>query len=139
MGGAIPMIFVAYTTAPFVTFAHINLPHFALRSKDQLMRWVERMPPSAELHLTTMKFYGLPRVSRLSLSELRQKSARLGVANFVKVPSSVARKSRPWWMGREPSSFYISSEPLKARPAALWQTTAWKKVMLRQILDKIQE
>lgn len=133
------MLFVAYTTSPFVTYVHIRLPNITLRSRDQLKKWVQRIPPSTEVDLTTMRFSGLPRVSRMPLSELRHSRARLGVANLVKVPSSLPQPSRPWWRGKEPQLFYVTSTHLKSRPIALWQTVDWKKAMWQQILDQIRK
>lgn len=132
------MLFVAYTTAPFVTYAHINLPTFALRSREQLMKWVQRLPQNTEVQLTTMRISGLPRVSIVALSELRKSNGRLGVANLVKIPSSIPRPSRPWWKSEDPCLFYVSTERLKSQPAALWRTAAWKKAMWQQIFDQIK-
>lgn len=132
------MSFVAYTAAPFVTYVHIRLPNLTIRSRDQLQRWVQRIPPTTEVDLTTMGFTGLPRVSRMAFSELRHSNARFGIANLIRVPSSLPNSSRPWWRSKEPQSFFVSSERLKSRPIALWQTIDWKKAMWQQILDQVR-
>lgn len=123
-GGAVPMLFVAYTTMPFVSYVHLRLPIFARKSREQLFRWARNIPPSTEIDLTTIRSFGRPRVSRMKLSDLRTTSARLGVANLArKVQNSVSETQRPWWRGKPQDLFYVGNESAGSREPSLWQRT----------------
>lgn len=124
------MIFIAYTTMPFVSHGHVNLPGFARRSKDQLMQWARQVPRNTEIDLTTMRFSGRHRVSRILLSDLKETKARLGVANLARV-SNVS--IRPWWMGKEPSFFYV------ARKSMVRQSATLQDIVWQSILDRIRK
>lgn len=137
VGGAIPMLFVAYTSAPFVSFARIKLPPFARRSREQLAKWILDVPQNTEIHITTMNFSGLTRVTRMLLSDLNQTKARLGVANLVRRTSAAEQSGRKWWMTKEPHLFYIANESTKAGNTKVWQTSGWQKNMWRQVMKRI--
>lgn len=116
------MVFVAYTTTPFVSYVHLRLPVFARQSREQLFRWARKIPPSTEIDLTTIRPLGRPRVSRMKLSDLRTTSARLGVANLVRRPqSSGVEITRPWWKGRPQGLFYVGEDGAGSREPSLWQ------------------
>lgn len=122
MGGVFPLLFVAYTAAPFVNYVHIRLPVFARQSQEQLIRWSKNISPTTEIDLTTMRLYGLPRVTRVLLEDLHEKErSLLSVANLVKVPNRLSGSTkRPWWMGREKTRFYVSKEQPKSRDLTIW-------------------
>lgn len=121
-GGAVPLLFVAYTAAPFVNYVHIKLPTFARQSREHLLRWAKNIPPSTEIDMTTMRLYGLPRVSRMAVADLREKEkTAFGVANLVRVPARFGGGGkRPWWMGREVTSFYVGLDQRAGREPAVW-------------------
>lgn len=137
IGGAIPMVFVTYTTAPFVSYVHIKLPAFARRSKEQLVKWIEQVPANTEIDLTTMRFSGRVRVCRMLLSDLKETKARLGVANLARASNSTVSKSRPWWMGREPDCFYVANDIVKGRKF-VWKSAAWQKDLWQFVLGRIK-
>ena len=122
MGGAVPLLFVGFTTAPFVSYVHVSLPIFARQSRDHLMRWSKNIAPNTEVELTTMRLYGLPRVSRMQLSNLHVKERGLfGVANLARSPGVVLDgKKRPWWMGKEATRFYVGEDQRRGKEPALW-------------------
>ncbi len=116
------MLYVMYSTAPFVSYVHIRLPIFARRSREQLLRWAESMSPTTEIDMTTMRSYGRPRVSRIPLRELQRTKASLGIANLTRVQSSSqAEMKRPWWMNKPPKHFYVGNDRGKSREASVWQ------------------
>ncbi|MCJ1471948.1 hypothetical protein MMC13_000590 [Lambiella insularis] len=121
-GGAVPLVFVAYTTAPFVNYVHIRLPLFARQSQEHLVRWSKNISPSTEIDMTTMRLYGLPRVSRMPLADLQErKRTVLGVANLVRVPAGLgSTEKRPWWMGKEVTHFYVGQEKRTRTEPAIW-------------------
>ena len=124
------MVFIAYSTAPFVSYVHIKLPGFARHSKDQLMQWVKQVPRNAEIDLTTMRFSGRPRVSRMLISDLKETEARLGVANLARVSNLTIR---PWWMGKEPTLFYVTPK------SAVRKNAPWQKAIWQHISDRIRK
>ena len=132
------MIFVTYTTAPFVSFVHIKVPSFARRSRAQLSRWIQEVPKSTEIDLTTMRFAGRARVTRLPLSDLKPTKARLGVANLAKISRLSTEPSKPWWMGKELNLFYVANENKSNQESKIWQTSSWQKAMWQLILNRIQ-
>lgn len=133
------MVFVTYTTAPFVTFARIRLPLFARRSREQLATWIQKVPRSTEIYLTTMSFSGRGRVSCMLVSDLKETKARLGVANLARNPNSEIGYRKEWWRTKEPYLFYIADDSAKGGKAKVWQTSAWQKAMWRHILKRIRE
>ena len=132
------MLFVAYTTAPFVTFIHIKLPIFARRSKDHLLRWIQKLPQTTEIDVTTMRFSGYARVSRMLLSDLKQTRARLGVANLVRTKGLSDESTKPWWRPKEPRLFYVGKEDPLSRKKSVWQTALWQKSLWQIISSQIQ-
>ena len=114
------MIFVAYTTAPFVNYIHVRLPVYARQSQKQLLRWSKTLPINTDIDVTTMRFSGRPRVSRMIVSDLRERKARLGVANLVRTRSSGKFKG-PWWMGPELKTFYVGAERGRINEDSIWQ------------------
>ena len=116
------MLFVAYTTSPFVTYVHIRVPPFVRQSRELLHQWSKRMAPDTEIDMTTMRFYGLPHVSRVHLADLRRRTARLRSANLVKVETNLPDvKKRPWWMGRKPDAFYVADQRVKGKSVSVWE------------------
>lgn len=113
------MLVIAYATAPFVTYMHLKLPHFARRSRDHLMRWVEKIPSDTEIDITMIGFFGWPRVYRMPFSQLRRVRLTLSAANIKRVGMSSALNSkRPWWRGKIPTLFYVGTD--RAQKVSVW-------------------
>lgn len=122
VGGAVPMLFVAYTSAPFVTFVHLRPPAFARRSRDTFLRFSKNLPADASIDITTMKFSSRQRVSKMRVADLKPTKGFLSIANLIRMHSSTtAKQTRPWWMGKPPSRFYVGSERGKSREKGVWQ------------------
>jgi len=121
--GALPMLIVIYTTAPFVAYVHVRVPSFARRSKEALLRWASRIPGDTELDLTTMRAYGKLRVSRLLIKDLRHTSSWTSLANLSRVlPASLdVSTKRQWWMLKPMRRFYVGSERRTVREISVWQ------------------
>ena len=130
VGGAIPLVFVAYTTNPFVNYVHVRLPVFARRSRVQLMQWSKTIAPDTEIGITTMHFYGRQRVTRMLLKDLRPARARLGVVNVERVEKDLMlAQRRAWWMGRKPSLFHIGEK----------RSTFREPTILENVMKRIRE
>lgn len=76
------MVFVAYTTAPFVLFIHLGLPPYARRSRAVLERFVRASPPNTQLLFTTMSWLTRPRYTSVAVEDLGPLPGRFSVANY---------------------------------------------------------
>lgn len=123
LSGAIPMLFVAYTTAPFVTYVHLRLPLFARHSREIMTRYSRSLPKDAALDITTMNFVGKPRVNKIKLSELYPTKERFGIANYAR-DTKVLNSKRPWWMGKAVRIFGIRGGAGRTRGKGVWETFA---------------
>ncbi|KOS21493.1 hypothetical protein ESCO_005100 [Escovopsis weberi] len=95
--GLIPLLFTAYTTAPFATHIHIHLPPSARASPLALRTFVaSALPPSTELSITTMSPIAKPRYSRMRAGDLRPARQRFGIVNYVR-PTDPANEGRKWY------------------------------------------
>lgn len=119
--GAVPLLYVTYYAAPFVAFVHIKLPIFARRSREQLLKWAQNIPPNTEVDMTTIKSYGSLRVSRMQISELHPTKSRFGIQNLVRVPHFPSIKKRPWWAPKERNLFFVGNDRRKTVETAVWQ------------------
>jgi hypothetical protein len=115
------MLFVGYTSAPFVAYVHVALPAAARRSRDQLSRWSKNIPLETEIDMTTMKALPFARVTRMPLSELRKvDKAADGVTNLVRVLGDRERFKRPWWKLARPTRFYVGNKNTQIREPSVW-------------------
>ncbi|KYK57605.1 uncharacterized protein DCS_04616 [Drechmeria coniospora] len=106
--GILPIIFVSYTTAPFVTHIHMHLPPAARTSRAVLERFVAALPPSTPLTMTTMSLIAKPRYSSLNAGDLAPVSKRFGLVNYVRDTAN-ENKARSWYNHRAVSQFYVQS------------------------------
>ena len=120
--GAIPLTFVVRTTRPFVSFVHIKLPVFARRSKESLFKWAQNIPPETQVYMTTTRFYGGARVSRMAVRDLHQTRALFSVANLTRTPPSKTEAAKRSWRTPKPLlKFYVGPEIKKAKEFSVWQ------------------
>jgi hypothetical protein len=117
------MVFVAYTTGPFVNYIHLRLPVFARASRDMMLRYSQKLPKDAEVDITTMNFIGKPRVSRVKVCELYPTQQRFGLANYAR-NTRMSNANRPWWMGRTPTLFGVHGSRGKVRGGEAWNNIA---------------
>lgn len=104
--GIIPILFVAYTTSPFVTHIHIHLPPYARTSKAILERYVKASPANADLTFTTMSAIAKPRYSNLKAGNLVPTQKRFGLINYVRDTAEENAK-RKWYNFRAVGKFYV--------------------------------
>jgi hypothetical protein len=122
--GIIPIFFVAYTTAPFVTHIHVHLPPYARTSRAILERFVHSLPPSTELTLTTMSAIGKPRYSNLKAGDLVPTRKRFGIINYER-DTAAENATRRWYNFRAVGNFYVQD------------TQPVRKVRYEKKLDKV--
>jgi hypothetical protein len=124
VGGALPMLFVAYTSAPFVNFIHLALPAFARRSKEQTMQYAKNLPPTATLYINTMKFTTIPRQTEVRLGDLVPDKAAIRPVSFCnKNPAPL-----PWWAGKTLRQFYTTGKSQPGRQSAAFYPELWEHV-----------
>lgn len=82
VAGALPLIFVAYTTAPFVNNIYIHLPVFARKSREAALEYVKNLPSNATLSIQTMKITTIPRTTEVRISDLVPDKATLRPVSF---------------------------------------------------------
>lgn len=124
IGGALPLIFVAYTTAPFVNNIYLHLPPFARKSRDVALQYAKDLPSSAVISIRTMKMTTIPRVTEARISDLVPDKALLRPVSFRnKNPASA-----PWWKGGTLKQFYASKESKDTRGTSKFFPELWQYV-----------
>lgn len=123
------MLFVAYTSAPYVNFVHLTLPAFARRSREAAMQYAKDLPPTATLHLNTMRFNTIPRQTAVRFGDLVADKQALRPVSFRNLNPA----PRPWWMGRSPTQFYTAEKSHVGRDSSAFYPELWQ-----QIYPKIQ-
>ncbi|ORY54853.1 uncharacterized protein BCR38DRAFT_491383 [Pseudomassariella vexata] len=122
LSAIVPLLFVAYTTSPFVSAIHLRLPPFARQSEDVLRRFVRNLPSQTQLTVTTMSPIAKPRYSSVLLSELKPVSGRMGIVNYAR-DAKVENANRKWYNFRAVSRFNIQVNKADKAPWA-WDEIA---------------
>ncbi|RFU74797.1 hypothetical protein TARUN_7449 [Trichoderma arundinaceum] len=148
--GLIPLIFVAYTTSPFVTHIYIHLPPAARTSRPVLERFIHgALPPSTELTLTTMSAIAKPRYSTMQAGHLHPAKRRFGIVNYVRdaKDAMAENETRKWYNLRAMTKFGVQevrTEKKKAKGKKSKDLTeAWiwdalkDKIEKRAVVDRV--
>ena len=122
--GAIPMIFVASISAPFVSTIHLRLPPEARLSKERLMRYTQLLPPGALLEITAMRFLPWPKRIGTRISELRPFRSPVSIADIRRVPQKQGNTRNSWSL--QQSKFYVGEKEASKRSRA---PGAWDNIM----------
>ncbi|KAI5921119.1 hypothetical protein F4810DRAFT_385809 [Camillea tinctor] len=122
LSGIIPLAFVAYTTAPFVTFIHLRLPPYARQSKELLARFVKHLPPDTELEITTMNFLAKPRISKVKISDLKPSKSRFGLVSLTR-DTKAENAKRKWYQPRAVGQFSVQSNTMPRVPWVWGETS----------------
>lgn len=123
-GGALPMLFVAFTSAPYVNFVHLALPLSVRRSREQAVNYAKKLPPTATLYINTMKFSTIPRQTEVRLSDLvPDKSAIRPVSFRNKNPAPL-----PWWRGKALKQFYTAEKSKPGSESKTFYPGLWEHV-----------
>lgn len=126
VASTIPFLAIWYLTSPMVMWIHVPIPRGFQRQPQRIEQFVQHAPPTTEVAITTMGALGKPRVSRVSIKDLRHETRRFGLVNYVR---DVSRENaeRKWYQFRAVSEFRIEDEmppKTKAEKAWLWYTLA---------------
>ncbi|KAJ5788269.1 hypothetical protein N7457_003259 [Penicillium paradoxum] len=128
--GALPMLFVSYTAAPYVNFIHLALPAFARKSREAAAQYAKELPPTAVLYLTSMRFNTIPRQTAVRVGDLVPVKDALRPVTFQNLNPSPQR----WWQGKAPVQFYTGAHSKPGR-----QTSAFFPELWNSIYQQIQK
>ncbi|KAJ5096040.1 hypothetical protein NUU61_005396 [Penicillium alfredii] len=123
-GGALPMVFVAYTAAPYVNFVHLALPAFARKTRETAIYYAKDLPPTAVLYITTTRFNTIPRQTAVRMGDIlpgRQKYRPISFSNLNPAP-------RPWYRGKAPAHFFTSSHSRPGRQSTAFYPELWQHI-----------
>ncbi|KAL2870258.1 uncharacterized protein BJX67DRAFT_279030 [Aspergillus lucknowensis] len=124
VGGALPMLFVSYTSAPFVNFVHLALPISVRRSREQALQYAKRLPPTATLYINTMKFTTIPRQTEVRLGDLVPDRSVVRPVSFRnRNPAPL-----PWWRGKTLRQFYTAEKSKPGRESTTFYPELWEHV-----------
>ncbi|KAH8693858.1 hypothetical protein BGW36DRAFT_361690 [Talaromyces proteolyticus] len=124
IGGALPLAFVAYTTAPFVNHIYLHLPAFARKSRETALDYARNLPSTAMVSIRTMKITLIPRVTEVHVSNLVPDKALLRPVSFRnRDPVSV-----PWWRGGTLKQFYAMEKSRDTRSTSKFYPELWEHV-----------
>ncbi|KAJ5579891.1 uncharacterized protein N7459_005876 [Penicillium hispanicum] len=126
-GGALPMLFVAYTSAPYVNFVHLAIPPFARRTRETAIHYAKDLPPTAVLYLNTMRFNTIPRQTAVRVGDLVADKATKRPVSFRNINPA----QRPWWMGKAPTQFYTADHSQAGRQSAAFYPELWPEIYRR--------
>lgn len=132
--GLIPPLFVALTTAPFVTHVHVRLPRPVATHRASLERYVSgvqggkvardgSLSSETSVTLTTMSLIAKPRHTVMPLGELVPRRRRFGLINHVRdqpaASVAVDAAKRKWYHWKPVTQFYVQEgrpgQPRKVR------------------------
>ncbi|KGO75680.1 hypothetical protein PITC_030320 [Penicillium italicum] len=122
--GALPMLFVSYTAAPYVNFIHLALPAFARKSWEAAVQYAKDLPPTAVLYLTSMRFNTIPRQTTARLGDLVPIKDTLRPVTFQNLNPSPQR----WWQGRAPTQFYTGTHSKPGRQTSAFFPEIWNGI-----------
>jgi hypothetical protein len=124
VGGLLPLLFVSYTSAPYVNWIHLALPVFARKSREQAIQYAQNLPPTATLYINTMKFSTIPRRTEVRLGDLVPDKAVLRPVKFRNQNPMLL----PWWQGRTLTQFYASENPGTVKATSKFYPEVWEHV-----------
>lgn len=124
IGSALPLIFVAYTAAPYVNFVHLELPIFARRTRLEAIEYAKSLPPTAKLHISTTGPSLIPRQTEVRLKDLAPDRSLLRPVSFRnRNPVPLA-----WWQGRTLKQFYTADKLNAGESSARYYPGLWEHV-----------
>ncbi|KAL4885573.1 hypothetical protein BJY04DRAFT_179995 [Aspergillus karnatakaensis] len=123
-GGALPMLFVAYTAAPYVNFVHLALPISVRRSREQAIEYAKKLPPTATLYINTMKFSTIPRQTEVRFGNLVPDKSTIRPVTFKRTNP----EQRPWWMGKPIEQFYTAGKSNSGTQSSTFYPEIWEHV-----------
>ncbi|KAK2736235.1 hypothetical protein FQN57_000833 [Myotisia sp. PD_48] len=124
IGGAIPMLFVTYTAAPFVNQIFLSLPSFVQHSAEHTQSFLKKVPRTATLSIETMRFNFYPKRTVVSIGDLAPRTSILRPVTFMNTNPQL----QPWWKGKDKVYFYTPERSRPAKPTSKFYPGVWEQV-----------
>lgn len=112
-----------------MTVVHLRLPLVARQSRDAMMRYAKNLPSNATLDITTMNILGIPRITKVPISQISSTGDKMSSLVRDKAALKVENSKRPWWMGHTRGRFLIWSKEnslSKGKNSGIWEIVARK-------------
>jgi hypothetical protein len=71
------------SSPPYVTHIYTTLPTWATANKSNLFSYLSRLPKDATLEMATIRWFGRPKLTKVSVGDLEFKRARMGCVNTI--------------------------------------------------------
>jgi hypothetical protein len=104
VAGLTPFALVTYTTRPFVTWIHLDLPQFARQSAKAALEYSRNLPENATLHITFYRSSALPATVEANITDLVPAKSRWRPVTFEWVGKRVNRGT---FLRPNPTAFYV--------------------------------
>ncbi|OJD19916.1 hypothetical protein AJ78_00110 [Emergomyces pasteurianus Ep9510] len=124
IGGSLPMLFVLYTTAPFVNLIYLTLPHAARQTRQRTQFYLKDVPRNAILNIETMKLNFYFRKTRVALSDLTPGRSTFRPINFINANPI----PQPWWKGNNIYFYAPVKTRLSLKPTSKYFPEVWEGV-----------
>ncbi|KAK2792350.1 hypothetical protein FQN51_001690 [Onygenales sp. PD_10] len=115
VGGSIPMLFVLFTSAPFVNHVYLAIPTIAQQTRQRTQAYLKNVPRNATLNIETMKLNFYPRRTEVSLEDLIPARSKVRPVSFMHTKP----QPQPWWKGKSPIYFYAPEKSKHGARATL--------------------
>jgi hypothetical protein len=127
----IPFAVMNYISRPFVTYMFLRLPPTARTSRENLERYIRYSPPAdARLRIMTLGLVVKPRVTDVTLAELKPAKGNFGLVDYAR-DVTAANARRKWYEYFPIAKFGIADD------SDVKEAWAWHKV--RSLLGKSAE
>ncbi|EEH46968.2 uncharacterized protein PADG_03066 [Paracoccidioides brasiliensis Pb18] len=127
VGGSIPMLFVLYTTAPFVNFIYLSIPRAAQRTRQRAQSYLKDVPRNAVLNIETMKFNFYFRKTQVVLSDLILGRSMFRPVNLI----NTNPMPQPWWKGNNVFFYAPAKTRFSAKPTSKYFPEVWEEVFAK--------
>ncbi|KAI5813777.1 hypothetical protein BZA77DRAFT_356811 [Pyronema omphalodes] len=98
VGSFVPLVMFQWLSPPYVTHIYTTLPTWATANKSNLFSYLSRLPKDASLEMATIRWFGRPKLTKITVGDLEFKRARLGCVNTI---------SRPTFEDKKGNVFYV--------------------------------
>ncbi|KAJ2893810.1 hypothetical protein MKZ38_008219 [Zalerion maritima] len=126
--GFVPLAFVAYSTAPIVTYMHVRLPTYARASREALEKWMRGgVSKDTELELSSMTLFARPKQTAVKVGDLVPSKTWTNMANYVlreggeSKPGPLLRKGGKWWKSTPLKKFNVQGFNRDSREGWVWE------------------
>lgn len=128
----LPFALMNYISRPFVTYIFLRLPPTARVDREALERFIRLRPPAdTRLRVMTLGLVAKPRVTDVTLADLRPAAGRFGLVDYERdVSAAVAR--RRWYQYFPIARFGVAAKSHET------VKDAWAWNVIRPLLGKTQ-